>query len=169
MLSRTFCIAVVAGAIAALPVAALAAVNGVPVAPWSIQINEVDAGDSNIAPEFKAAIYENLVKELTRTKRFSTVLRSGDRRAGDTSNLLVLKTTVESFTPGSETKRAVTSVMGATKLKVRVQLRTRDGEEVLERIVDGNVRFFGTNLKAANNLARQAAKALDQAPLPGPQ
>ena len=55
--------------------------------------------------------------------------------------------------PGSETRRAVTTVGGATKLTVRSQLLTRDGEIVIDRTVHGNVRFFGSNLHATHNLA----------------
>src|SRR4030095_11262338 len=61
-------------------------------------------------------------------------------------SLLILKTTVVKYTPGSETRRAVTTVSGATKLTVRTQLLTREGEIVVDRTVNGNVRFFGSNL-----------------------
>lgn len=151
-----------------LTVPALAGNNHGPVPKWSVEINQVDAGGSNVAPEFKVAIYENLVIELTKAKQFSAVLRSADSGANGVSNLLILKTTVESYTPGSETKRAVTTVAGATKLKVRSQLCTRDGQVVLERVVDGNVRFFGGNLRATHNLARNVVKAIKQGTLPEP-
>jgi hypothetical protein len=152
----------------ALPIPSLARINHGHVPQWRVEIKQIDAGNSNIAPEFKIAIYENLVTELTKAKQFSAVLRSGESSANGVSNLLILKTTVESYTPGSETKRAVTTVTGATKLKVRSQLSTRDGQVVLERVVDGNVRFFGGNLRATHNLARNVANALKQAMLPEP-
>ena len=128
-----------------------------------MEVKQVDAGDLNIEPEFKVAIYENLLEELVKGKQFSAVLRSGDRRAKDVTGLLILKITVESYTAGSETKRAVTTVTGATKLKVRSQLCTREGQVVFERVVDGNVRFFGGNLRATHNLARNVANALKHA------
>jgi hypothetical protein len=149
-----------------LPVPALAGINQGRVPQWKVEVNQIDAGGSNIAPEFKIAIYENLVTELTKAKQFSAVLRSGDRSANGVSNLFILKTTVESYTPGSETKRAVTTVTGATKLKVRSQLCTRDGRVVLDRVVDGNVRFFGGNLRATHNLARNVVKAIKKGTLP---
>ena len=71
------------------------------------------------------------------------------------------------YTAGSETKRAVTTVGGATKLTVRSQLVTRDGKIVLERTVQGNVRFFGGNLRATHNLARNIAKMIKESALPG--
>ena len=141
----------------------------VPAGPggrWSVEVSEVDAGGSAIAPEFKLAIYENLLVELAHSERFSTVFRSGDRRSSGVPGLLILKTTVESYTAGSETRRAVTTVAGATKLKLRTQLCTRDGQVLLERVVDGNVRFFGTNLRATHNVARNVANAVKTTPLP---
>jgi hypothetical protein len=154
--------------VAMMPLAVLAGATRGGVAQWGVQVNQVDAGDSAIAPEFKVAIYENLVTELTKTKRFSTVLRDGDHGAAGVSNRLILKVTVEAYTLGSETKRAVTTVAGATKLKVRSRLCTPEGRVVLERVIDGNVRFFGENLRATHNLARHVANALKQATLPEP-
>ena len=127
---------------------------------WSVQVDQVDPGNVELAYSFQVAIYENLVDELSKTKRFQHVFRDGDRNAGEAPNLLVLKTTVEKYTRGSETRRAVTSVSGATKLTVRTQLLTRDGKVPFERTVDGNVRFFGSNLRATHNLARNMAKAI---------
>ncbi len=166
-LSRRPLLTAVTAAIAIIPSAltlsVLAAVNHSDVAQWSVEVNQVDAGDLSIAPEFKDAIYENLLLELVKTKQFSRVLRSGDRDANRVPHLLILKTIVESYTPGSETKRAVTTVAGATKLKVRSQLCTGEGHVVLDRVVGGNVRFFGGNLRATHNLARNVANALKKA------
>jgi hypothetical protein len=133
---------------------------------WSVKVMKIEVGDVNIEPEFRVAIYENLLLELIKTKEFQHVFRDGDRTADGVQNLLILKTTVESYTPGSETKRAVTTVSGATKLRVRSQLCTRQGRVVLERVSNGNVRFFGDNLRATHNLARNVTKAIQQSTLP---
>jgi hypothetical protein len=138
------------------------------IAPWSVQVDKVDAGDVNLEPAFQIAIYESLLDELSKTKRFKQVLRDGDRSAIDVSDLLILKTTVQKYTPGNETRRAVTTVSGATKLTVSSQLCTRDGQVVLEHTVNGNVRFMGSNLRATHNLARNVAKTIQQSSLPGP-
>lgn len=160
--------AVVAIGLSVLTVPVLAGGARSATAQWSVEVDQIDAGALNVAPEFKIATYENLLVELAKTKTFSAVLRSGDRGANDVPALLILKTTVESYTPGSETKRAVTTVTGATKLKVRSQLCTREGKVVLERVVDGNVRFFGGNLRATHNVARNVAKAVQHSTLPEP-
>lgn len=135
---------------------------------WSVQVDKVDAGDVNLEPAFRVAIYERLLDELAKTKRFKQVLRDGDRNASDVPDLLILKTTVQKYTPGSETRRAVTTVSGATKLTVRSQLCARDGAIIIERTVNGNVRFMGNNLRATHNLARNVAKTIKQSSLPEP-
>ena len=135
---------------------------------WSVQVSKVDPGEVNMAASFQIAIYENLVDELNKTKRFEQVFRDADHRAAEIPNLLTLKTTVEKYTPGSETERAVTTVGGATKLAVRTQLCTADGDVVFERTINGNVRFIGSNLRATHNLAHNVAKLIQQAALPEP-
>src|ERR1700693_172626 len=132
------------------------------VTQWSVQVERIYAGHLALAHPFQVAIYENLLEELNKTKRFKYVLREGDSKASEISDLLILKTTVVKYTPGSETQRAVTPVSGATKLTVRSQLVTREGRIVLESTVNGNVRFFGSNLRATHNLACNVAKAIKQ-------
>jgi hypothetical protein len=136
--------------------------NGASATRWSVQIDQVDTGNLDLAYSFQIAIYENLVDELNKTKQFQQVFRAGDVRAGEFPNLLELKTTVEKYTPGSETRRAVTTVSGATKLTVRSQLLTREGKVVFEHTVSGDVRFFGSNLRATHNLAHNIAKTIKQ-------
>ena len=133
-------------------------------AQWSVQVERVQPGEIDLAYSFQAAIYENLLEELNKTHQFKNVYREGDRKAGDVANLLVLKTTVVKYKPGSETRRAVTTFSGATKVSVQAQLVTRKGKVLLERKVDGNVRFFGANLRATHNLARNIAKMIKQSP-----
>jgi hypothetical protein len=141
--------------------------NGTSATRWSVQVDQVDPGNLDLAYSFQIAIYENLVEELKKTKQFPQVFRDGDLKASEVPDLLVLKTTVEKYTPGSETQRAVTTVSGATKLTVRSQLLTREGKVVLERTVNGDVRFFGSNLRATQNLARNIAKTIKQSQVSG--
>jgi len=140
--------------------------NGTSATRWSVQVDQVDSGNLDLAYSFQIAIYENLVDELNKTKQFQQVFRDGDLKASEVPNLLLLKTTVEKYTPGSETRRAVTTVSGATKLTVRSQLLTRAGTVVFEHTVNGNVRFFGSNLRATHNLAHNIAKAIKQSSWP---
>lgn len=135
---------------------------------WSVYVDRIDAGDTNLDPSFSDAIYENLLRDLPKSRQFKNVFRSGDRNADNASAVLVLKILVEKYSAGSETKRAVTTVAGATKLKVDIQLLARDGNVVLNRTVDGNVRFFGDNLGVTNKVANKTAKTLKQSTLPSP-
>ena len=91
--------------------------NGASTTRWSVQVDQVDPGNLDLSYSFQAAIYENLVVELDKTKQFQQVFRDGDPKASEVPNLLVLKTTVEKYTPGSETQRAVTTVSGTTDRK----------------------------------------------------
>jgi hypothetical protein len=86
---------------------------------WSVQIDQVDPGSLDLPDSFQVPIFENLVGEVKKIKQFQRVFREGDHGSSEVPNLLVLKITVESHTPGSETRRAVTTVSGATKLRVR--------------------------------------------------
>ena len=158
-------LAVMAAVVIAHPIQGLAKTTG---EKWSVQVDRVDPGDVNIASSVQIAIYESLVDELNKTKQFGQVFRDGDRKASDSPNLLILKTTVQKYTAGSETRRAVTTVTGATKLTVRTQLCARDGGVILERTVDGNVRFMGSNLRATHNLAKNVAKGIKKSALPEP-
>ena len=136
--------------------------DGTSATRWSVQVDQVDPGNLALAYSLQIAIYENLVEELKKTKQFQQVFRDGDLKASEVPHLLVLKTTVEKYTPGSETRRAVTTVSGATKLTVRSQLLTREGKVVVEHTVNGNVRFFGSNLRATHNLAHNIATTIKQ-------
>jgi len=136
---------------------------------WSVQVKTVDPGNASISASFQIAIYESLLDELSKTKKFKQVFRDGERTSSDdVANLLILRTTVEKYTAGSETQRAVTTVSGATRLAVRSQLCSQDGKVVFERTVHGEVLFMGSNLRATHNLARNVAKTIKQSALPAP-
>jgi len=133
---------------------------------WSVQVEEVNSGEVNLDPAFRVAIYENLLSQLEETSKFENIYRSGDRLAESEPDLLILKVNVRKFDAGSETKRAVTTVAGATKLKVQYQLETRDGRVVSDNLVEANVRFFGSNLRVTHNLAHNIAGVIKKSTLP---
>ena len=128
--------------------------------PYSIQVERVDSKVVGVPAEFSAAIYENLIEVLSKSGHFQQVFRSGDKRASGVGNLLTLKTTVAKFQEGSETKRAVTTVSGATLVFVHMQATGSDGRMLAEKDVDGAVHFFGTNLRATHTLAVNMDKQL---------
>jgi hypothetical protein len=139
-----------------------AAKTTVKTTPWAIQIEPVSAEEGQLPPDFAMAIYEKLIQEITKSNKFQQVFRSGDRRATDVPNLLTLTTKLEKFERGSETKRAVTTVGGATKVSVHALLATRDSQVKLDKTAQGTVRLFGGNLNATQNLAKNIAELISQ-------
>jgi len=126
----------------------------------AIRIEQVDAGDVLIPMEFRVAIYESLLDRVRQSAKFKQVYRAGDRQADSVQDLVTLKTKIEKFQEGSQTKREVTTVSGATKVDVSATVVTKDGRVLLEQNLTGKVRFFGENLGATNDLAKRIAKLL---------
>src|SRR3954468_13642208 len=90
----------------ALPVSAQTKTSPSKSLNYSIQVERIDTKVDGLPAEFSAAIYENLFDQLNKSGKFLQVLRSGDKRSANMPNVLTLKTTVEKFEEGSETKRA---------------------------------------------------------------
>ena len=154
---------------------------------WSLRIDRVDTGDVSLDPSFESVLHKNLIRELARTKHFKQVLFSEDRSAGDVPELLILKMTVQEDAPDSATRRATlgdagalgvvaegflrlcrwSAVSGVNKLNARIQIYTRQGELVLDNVVEGDVGFTGDNSRAIHNLARNVAVTLKRSTLPG--
>jgi hypothetical protein len=135
---------------------------------WAIQVEPVQADEGQLPPDFSMAIYEDLITQLVKTEKFQQVFRSGDHQADGVPNLLVLHATLLNFERGNQTKRAVTTVAGATKVQVHLKVSTRDGKALVEKDVQGTVRIFGENLKASYALAKDIAGVLRDASLPAP-
>jgi hypothetical protein len=153
---------------------------------WSVRVDKVDTGDVSPDPSLESALHKNLMRELARTKRFNQVLPSDDRNANEVPELLILKTTVQEYAPGGETRGTAlddagllgdvgglflrlcgrTTVSGATHLNARIQLYTREGHLVLDRVVEGDVGFTGGNSRATHNLAHNVAVTLKRSTLP---
>ena len=133
--------------------------------PWAVQIEPVSAEEGSLPPDFAMAIYERLIEDVTKTNKFQQVFRSGDRRATDVPNRLILTIKLEKFKRGNQTKRAVTTVAGATKITVHAQLATLDSQVKMDKTVSGTVRLFGENMKATQSLAQHIAKQIIQASL----
>jgi hypothetical protein len=128
--------------------------------PTAIQIDEVDSGDVPIPAEFRLAIYERLIQRVTESGKFQKVLRSGDHAAADIPHLVTLHTTVQGYKQGSQMKREITTVLGATRVDVSTTVTGGDGQTLLQHDIIGRVRFFGENLGVTNDLAKRIAKLL---------
>ncbi len=125
--------------------------------PAAIEVEMIQAGEISLPAEFQVALYENLVQELEKKGGFSQVYRDGDRNAAAAPGLVVLHTTVIDFKQGSELKRDVTTVGGATSITIHCQFTDKEGKVLLERDITGKVRLIGDNLKATDDFAKKAA------------
>lgn len=125
-----------------------------------IQIERVEVGDVPLPAEFRLAIYEYLVENVTKSGRFPKVYRSGDREAKKVPNLITAHTQVEKYQAGSETKRELITVGGFTKVDVDETVSSKDGRPLVQKKLEGRVRFYGDNLHVTNDLAARIAKLL---------
>ncbi len=123
----------------------------------AIEVEMTQPGEISLPAEFQVALYENLVQELQKNGGFSQVYRDGDVNAADASDLVILHTAVIGFKRGSELKRDVTTVGGATSITIRCQFTDKEGKVLLERDITGKVRLIGDNLKATDDFAKKAA------------
>jgi hypothetical protein len=128
----------------------------------AIQVLPVDSDEVKLPPEFQMALYENLLGTLQKTGSFKQVFRAGDHGADSVADLATLHTNVRGFKEGSARARQVTTVAGATSIKVHIQITARDGKTLFERDVEGKVHFFGENLRATYNLAKAVAKQVKE-------
>jgi hypothetical protein len=127
----------------------------------ALQVEMIQSDEIKLPAEFQVALYENLIRQLEK-QGFSHVYRDGDRNAPSVSDLVVLHSTVRGFKAGSERARQVTTVSGATSITVHCQFTSPDGTSLLERDVNGKVRFFGGNLKATYDFAKKAAHVANE-------
>ena len=128
----------------------------------AIQIEPVEIGDVKMPPEFRVAVYEHLLAEMSKSGKFQHVFRSGDRAAADVPDLVILRMKVKGFKQGSERTREVATVAGATSVDLGVQVTARDGTVLVDRDVEGKVRFFGGNLRATYDFSKKVAEILRQ-------
>jgi Domain of unknown function (DUF4410) len=124
----------------------------------AIKVEMVQSEGIKLPAEFQVALYENLIQQLKKNSGVAQILRDGDRNTKDTRDLVVIRSTITSFKEGSERKRQVTTVAGATSMTIHCQFRDSSGNVLLERDISGKVRFFGGNLKATYDFAKKAAR-----------
>jgi hypothetical protein len=129
----------------------------------AIQLERSDPPEDLLIPEdTRVATYENVILQLTKTKKFQHVYRSGDRTAASVPDLVILRLIPQAFKAGSQKQREVTTVTGATSIKVKIQFASRDGKVLREKIVEGKVRFYGENLRATYDLAKKVAAVVNE-------
>ena len=128
----------------------------------ALKVEMIQSDQITLPAAFQVAIYENLIQQLGKKASFLRVYRDGDRDAASNPNLVVLRATVSGFKKGSEEMRQVTTVAGATSVTIHCQFIDTDGKLLLEKDVNGKVRFFGGNLKATYDFAKKAATVVSE-------
>lgn len=123
----------------------------------SIQIQPMDSGDVVMPAEFRVAVYENLITQIQKTGKFQHVYRSGDKDASAAPDLVTLRMTAEAFKKGSQKKREVTTVAGSSSITLKVQITDHAGQTLVDRDVQGKVRFFGENLRVTYDFSKKVA------------
>ena len=123
----------------------------------ALKVEMIQSDQIALPAPFQVAIYENLIQQLGKEASFLRVYRDGDRDAASNPNLVVLRTTVSGFKKGSEEMRQVTTVAGATSITIHCRFINPEGKVLLEKDINGKVRFFGDNLKATYDFAKKAS------------
>jgi hypothetical protein len=127
----------------------------------AIQIQPIDPGDVPIPPDFRVAVYENLITQIQKTGKFQHVYRSGDKDAASAPDLVTLTMVTQSFNKGSQKKREVTTVAGSSQITLKVHITDHAGKTVVDRDVQGKVRFFGENLRVTYDFSKKVAKIVN--------
>jgi hypothetical protein len=123
----------------------------------AISVQMIQSDEIPLPAEFQVSLYENLIEQLGKKGGFHRVYREGDRNSSAAPDLIVLHSTVRGFKQGSQMAREVTTVAGATSIRVHCEFTDKDGQLLLARDIDGKVLFFGANLKATYDFAKKAA------------
>ena len=124
----------------------------------AIQVLMIQSDEIKLPADFQISLYENLIQQLQKQGGFQHVYRDGDHNAASATHLVVLHSTVRGFKKGSEMARNVTTVTGKTSIDVHCEFTDKDGKTVLERDLNGKVRFIGGNLRATLDFAKKAAR-----------
>ena len=128
----------------------------------AIQVERTNPPEDLVIPEsFRVSTYENVILQLEKTKKFQHIYRSGDRTAASAPDLVILHMIPSAYKAGSQKQREATTVKGATSIKVKVQFTKPDGTVLLEKDLEGKVRFFGENLRATYDLAKKVAAVVN--------
>lgn len=128
----------------------------------AIQIVPVQSDEVKMPAEFQMALYEHLIQEVQKSRKFQHVYRDGDKAASDSPDVITLRGNVTGFKQGSERKRQVTTVSGATSITIHCQFVDKSGEVKLERDITGKVRFLGGNLRATYDFAKKVTKVVKE-------
>jgi hypothetical protein len=145
-------------AVATAPVVRAQANKPAKIKASAIKVEMIHSDEIKLPAEFQVSLYEDLIQQLEKKGGFQHVYRQGDRNAGKVADLVILHSTVTGFKKGNEELRQVTTVAGATSIKMHCVFKDKEGKALLESDVTGKVRFFGGNLRATYDFAKKTAQ-----------
>lgn len=128
----------------------------------SLQVQQIQSEDVKLPAEFQMSLYENVMEQVDKTKRFQHVYRDGEMNAMSAPDLITLHCTVTGFKQGSAMARQVTTVAGATTISVHMQFTDKDGKQLFENDAKGRVRFYGENLRATYDFGKKVGGVVRQ-------
>jgi hypothetical protein len=127
-----------------------------------IKVAMIQTDDIKLPAEFQVSLYENLIEQLQQKSGLQHIYREGDRNADRVPDLVILHSTVQAFKQGSEEERNVTTVAGATSIKIHCVFTDKGGKSLAEGDITGKVWFLGGNLRATFDFAKKAADLTHQ-------
>jgi hypothetical protein len=129
----------------------------------AIQIERAEPSPDLVIPEdFRVATYENVILQVEKTNKFQHVYRSGDRTAASVPDLVIMRLVPQAYKAGSQKEREVTTVAGSTSMKINLIFSDKSGKVLMEKEIEGKVRFFGENLRATYDLAKKVAAVVNE-------
>jgi len=129
----------------------------------AIQIERAEPSEDLVIPEdFRVATYENVVLQVEKTKKFQHVYRSGDRTAVNVPDLVIMRLVPQAYKAGSQKEREVTTVAGSTSIRIKLTFSDKNGKVLMEKEIEGKVRFFGENIRATYDLAKKVAAIVNE-------
>ena len=132
----------------------------------AIELVRVDVKEGVEFPaDYLITMTEELATQLTGTKKFTAVLREGEKPAAEGTPTLLLVGTVTHFDKGSRAARYLVGFgAGQTKVAAHIKVLDRATEAVLfEDDVDGKVVMGvagGDSIGATRGLAKEVAKVV---------
>jgi hypothetical protein len=143
---------------------ALATLMAAPPPSKTIEVTAFEAAKGvDVPPDFQAALMDELVKQLTETKKFAKILRPGDAPLDPATPRLKLIGVVTNVEEGSRAARVMVG-FGAGSAHMAAHVKFIDavsGEVKFESDVRGRMWAGwggGNALKAANSLAKNIVK-----------
>jgi hypothetical protein len=128
----------------------------------AVRLLPIASAGAELPGEYRAALYEQLVRGLGKSAAFEGIYRDGDRSRAAACAGYTLQLKVEAFRKGNAVVRAsagmLGNAMGATKVKFRVVVSDARGKTVVEKELKASAKGDGESLDVAVKVAKSVGK-----------